>query len=1554
MESGDFYMTSVDKRVVEMEFDNAQFEERIKQSTQSLKNLDANLKLQNGVRGFENVQRAADSLALDSVATGVDSIREKFSMMGAVAFTAIQRVTNAVIDMGGRVVRGVTIQPILDGLDEYTLKLNSIKTIQTNTLGKSSLGDINDTLDELNTYADKTIYNFAEMTRNIGTFTAAGVGLKQSAESIKGIANLAAASGSSSQQASVAMYQLSQAIAAGKVNLQDWNSVVNAGMGGKMFQNALIRTSKAFGGNVDEMIKKYGTFRESLSRGNWLTTEVLTKTLRNFTLFTNEMSEEEKEQARAMLRKEGYTKKQIAQIEKEAAAAEEAATKVKTFRQFIDTTKEELGSGWAKTWELIIGDLAEAENLWTSISNVVNGFIGGLAQSRNDTLQMWKDLKGRKALLKGFENVFNAFKSIAGPIAEAFNEIFKPIDGKTLADLSKKFKNFTKTLKVSDSTMQAIKESASGVFNTLSKGIGYVTSLASAIFKVIQPLASIGVKVFGIVVGGIASFIGAIGNISPEVDGVAGAFDFLATALSTILQQVSDGIPTFEDLKNVMDSIAQVVGGAASSLNGTLSSLLDGLFQNASNIKDSLGSIGKAIFKELGPIGMLLESLANTVGEFISNMKFTDIISAITALIGALGVKGIFGVLKSIKDIAGEAKGGFGISDMFDSIGNAFENFGSKIKFINEKTLIAIAVAIGILSASMVAISRLNFTDITNSLGAMTVLMGEMIGVMAALSAMDLSGKLKGTAAAFISISVSVAILASALKVLGSMSLEEMAVSVAALSTMLALLLATVGILGGMKGKMLRGAASIAVISTSMLFLAASLKLVASIPAENLFTAVGAIAASLTVLGVAMALFKSNIAGAASLLIVSVGLLALAGALAALGAIPIENIAVALGTLLSTLLILGVMAGIFSSVVPGMLGLGAALIVAGAGMLVLAGGMAALGSIPIERIAIAIGGLAATLIVLGAASAILGPLIPAMLGIGAALIVAGAGMLVLASGIAIMAAIPIEGLAAAIGGLAATLIVLGAASAILGPLIPAMLGIGAALIVAGAGMLVLASGIAALSSISLEGTVTAMASLAATLAVLGAASLLLAPSIPVLAGFGAILLVLGAGTMLAAIGIGMLVLPLSQLSEIPLDSVAPNLGSIAAAFAALAGSAMLLLPAAPVLASVASSMASMSDGLASMSSNVDGISETFDKLNSTIASNGPAISEAIASLKDSINASMTDISAIVSESVANIARSMNSSAEIEEAANTMVLALTASIISAAPLLSSAGESLGIALTESITSSIEGIGDAGRAIALSLLVSLAAGISAARAKVITAMSTLTQAILLSFKSMGPKVQTAAKNAALQGAQAIRGTKNSYISAGSDIGQGLVEGIRSKLSAAGSAGEELGRIALARAKAAVKSKSPSKEFMKLGRNMDEGLIIGIQALMDRVGDAGEEIGITAVNSTKNTLSMLSSIVDDIDASPTIRPVVDLTDVRESAAAISSIFSEQSAVQAHRALRGNDFYNPNSPTGTAQTKQINNTISINLDYSAGADANQIVRDIAAGLMNQAFMEG
>ncbi len=206
-----------------------------------------------------------------------------------------------------------------------------------------------------------TIYNFTEMTRNIGTFTAAGVDLETSVSAIKGIANLAAVSGSTSQQASTAMYQLSQALAAGTVKLQDWNSVVNAGMGGQVFQDALKETARVHGVAIDQMIKDEGSFRETLSKG-WLTSEILTDTLAKF---TGDLSE-------AQLKQMGYTDEQVASIIKMGQTANDAATKVKTLSQLFDTLKEAAQSGWTQTWELIVGDFDQAKELFTGISDSVS------------------------------------------------------------------------------------------------------------------------------------------------------------------------------------------------------------------------------------------------------------------------------------------------------------------------------------------------------------------------------------------------------------------------------------------------------------------------------------------------------------------------------------------------------------------------------------------------------------------------------------------------------------------------------------------------------------------------------------------------------------------------------------------------------------------------------------------------------------------------------------------------------------------------------------------------------------------------------------------------------------------------------------------------------------------------------------------------------------------------------------------------------------------------------------------------------------------------------
>lgn len=385
--------TTIDQRVVEMRFDNKHFEENVSTTMSTLDKLKQKLNLTGASKGLENINTAAKNVNVTGIADGVEYVTAKFSALQVMGVTALANITNSAINAGKRIVKSLTIDPIKTGFDEYETKMGSIQTILANTEHQGTkLADVTSALDDLNRYADKTIYNFQQMTRNIGTFTAAGVDLDTSVRSIKGIANLAAVSGSTSQQASTAMYQLSQALASGTVKLQDWNSVVNAGMGGKVFQNALIRTAAAIDGAADDVdgwkkknIDAFGSFRDSLTQGAWLTTEVLTATLEQFTMAAEEGSEEW-EAFRQSLKASGYTDKQAEEILKMANTATDAATKVKTFTQLMDTLKESAQSGWAQTWELMLGDFEEARDFFTELSDIFGEIIGASADRRNSLL----------------------------------------------------------------------------------------------------------------------------------------------------------------------------------------------------------------------------------------------------------------------------------------------------------------------------------------------------------------------------------------------------------------------------------------------------------------------------------------------------------------------------------------------------------------------------------------------------------------------------------------------------------------------------------------------------------------------------------------------------------------------------------------------------------------------------------------------------------------------------------------------------------------------------------------------------------------------------------------------------------------------------------------------------------------------------------------------------------------------------------------------------------------------------------------------------------------
>lgn len=448
--------TTIDQKVVEMRFDNRQFESNVQTTMSTLDKLKQKLNLNGAAKGLNDINHAAKNVNMSGLSGAVETVTAKFSAMQVIGITALTNITNSAINAGKRIVSALTIDPVRSGFQEYETQINAVQTILANTQKEgTTIKQVNAALDELNAYADKTIYNFTEMTRNIGTFTAAGVDLKTSVSAIQGIANLAAVSGSTSQQASVAMYQLSQALSSGTVRLMDWNSVVNAGMGGQVFQDALRKTSEELQTGAEAAIKAKGSFRESLSTG-WLTAEVLTKTLRKFTTsganeyiaeFTGlsqeaieaeikktESIEDETvaidKAAESIANMSGKSKEEIKQALQFAKTAEDAATKVKTFTQLWDVLKEAAQSGWAQTWRLIVGDFEEAKGLFTPLADFLTNIINKMSDARNKVLEIAMNspfaeiLEKIKQVTSATEKVVEATKDYSDIVNRVINGEF--------------------------------------------------------------------------------------------------------------------------------------------------------------------------------------------------------------------------------------------------------------------------------------------------------------------------------------------------------------------------------------------------------------------------------------------------------------------------------------------------------------------------------------------------------------------------------------------------------------------------------------------------------------------------------------------------------------------------------------------------------------------------------------------------------------------------------------------------------------------------------------------------------------------------------------------------------------------------------------------------------------------------------------------------------------------------------------------------------------------------------------------------------------------------
>ena len=620
----------VDERVVEMRFNNKDFEQNVKTSMSTLDKLKQKLNLKGASKGFEELGDASKKVNMNALGRSVDVVSAKFSALQVMGVTALANITNSVVNSAKAMISAITIDPVRDGLTEYETQMNAIQTILANTQKEGTdVERVNAALRELNTYADKTIYNFTEMTRNIGTFTAAGVKLDDSVSAIKGIANLAAVSGSNSQQASTAMYQLSQALASGTVKLMDWNSVVNAGMGGQVFQDALTRTSEHLQTGAKAAIEANGSFRESLSTG-WLTTEVLTQTLDQFA--TAAETQEEYQAAVKKFVEQGYTKEEATQMADMAKTANDAATKVKTFRQLIDTLKEAMGSGWTTSWQLIIGDFEEAKEMWSNVSDFFSNIINNVSEFRNDVL--------KSALGKGFTELADKITGVTEPVNKAIAAVEDL--GSVVDDvLAGKFGN-------GNERFNALTEAGKNYYAVQNK----VNEALGCAFRYTEDQ----IKAQDEALGTTTAETGATAELTDEKKKLIKEIANLSEEEMRAKGYTEDQINAFKELKTISEKLGIPLNDFIDNMDQINGRWL--LLQSFVNIGKSIsavvGSIGKSWTDLHGALSVddLGNKLFNAIGAFHS---FTASLIPTDETLGKLErtFKGVFAILDIISTVAG-------------------------------------------------------------------------------------------------------------------------------------------------------------------------------------------------------------------------------------------------------------------------------------------------------------------------------------------------------------------------------------------------------------------------------------------------------------------------------------------------------------------------------------------------------------------------------------------------------------------------------------------------------------------------------------------------------------------------------------------------------------------------------------------------------------------------------------------------------------------------------------------------------------------------------------
>ena len=995
---------TIDEKVVEMRFDNSQFERNVATSMSTIDKLKRSLKFDGISKGIEDISDSANRIDFSGFSNAIDSVQMKFSALEVMAVTALANITNSAVNAGLKLAKSLTIDPISTGWSKYNTKNQSVATMVAQGY---DIETVNSQLERLNWFTDETSYDFTQMVANIAKFTATGKDLDESVMAMEGIANWAALSGQNANTASHAMYQLSQAMGAGVMRLEDYKSIQNVSMDTDEFRQKALDAAVALGtlkknadGTYSSLVGKANNFTKSqfatsLTQGAWFTSDVMMSVFQDYSKAVDQIYEYATEKG---ITASQAIKELNGQIDAFSLKGFKAAQEARTFEDAINSARDAVSSGWLNTFELIFGNAEQATSTWTDLAEIMYDIFAEPGNTRNELLSQWSELGGQKALIESLMGIVGQLKDMLDILGEAWSNVFPPMTAERLVEITENFRDFVKS--ISD-FIQKHRDNLVSTFQGLFSVLRIIKDALKGVWTVVQ------------------SIIDNSGSLVPTLLEFTGSLGEMVTSLS---KSIEEG--------NIFVTIGEKIGGVLKWLTG----LFSGASPHITNIFSAIGKGAAFVSKVLSK---LFSNIKVDVPKLINSLS----LASISVFLGK-ALSGIKKPLQIFSDIKGSIVG------VLDGVRDALSSWKTSI---DAKSLLNISISIGILAGSLMLISSIESDKLMKSVVAIGALMTEL-GLFLKLFS-GFGGGIKGFGSivvAMVGISTSVLILASAMKTLSKIPEDDIGRSIAALVGVMAILTATAHAFP--QKKMLGVGLAMVGVATAIVILAGAMKIFQTLQWEDIAKGIVAIGGSIGVLALFLTAMNDNIKGAFALTIAAGALITLSLALKIFQTLQWEDIAKGMVAIGGSL---GVLALFLTAMNDNIKGAFALTIAAGA-LITLSLALKIFQTLQWEDIAkgiVAIGGS------LGVLALFLTAMNNNIKGAFALTIVAGS-LIVLGTALKILSSIPFTSMLVALGALAGTFLVLGLAGAILTPVIPTILGLAGALTLVGVAILAFGAGLA--------------------------------------------------------------------------------------------------------------------------------------------------------------------------------------------------------------------------------------------------------------------------------------------------------------------------------------------------------------------------------------------------------------------------------------------------------------------------------------------------------------